>query len=103
MTSRLKECQSTVGQAVIEAGSVSQQTGSKPKVLVTGCLAQRYSTELADELPEADLVMGFESYKELPTVLSNMLGEPTATTSEPRVQVWNVLFQWTDSSGSSAL
>lgn len=32
------------------------EDGRKRKVVVTGCLAQRYSHELAKDLPEADLV-----------------------------------------------
>lgn len=31
-------------------------------VVAVGCLAQRYGTELADALPEADAVLGFDEY-----------------------------------------
>ena len=30
--------------------------GKKRKIVVTGCLAQRYNTQLAADMPEADLV-----------------------------------------------
>ena len=42
------------------------QDGKKKKIIVTGCLAQRYADDLADEMPEVDVVMGFENYKDLP-------------------------------------
>ena len=44
------------------------------KVVVTGCLAQRYGVELAESLPEADLVVGFEHYGGLPAALAAALG-----------------------------
>ena len=35
------------------------------KVVAVGCLAERYGEELADSLPEADAVLGFDDYPEL--------------------------------------
>jgi ribosomal protein S12 methylthiotransferase RimO len=35
---------------------------SGAKVVATGCLAERYGAELADSLPEADAVLGFDEY-----------------------------------------
>ncbi len=43
---------------------LSQADGSKPVVAV-GCLAQRYGTELAEALPEADAVLGFDQYPDI--------------------------------------
>ncbi|MGH9244386.1 MAG: 30S ribosomal protein S12 methylthiotransferase RimO [Acidimicrobiales bacterium] len=42
---------------------------SDARLVVTGCLAERYGTELADALPEADAVVGF--------------GVPVAVTAKP--------------------
>ena len=44
-------------QTIIEAARMKSE-GKVRKVVVTGCLAQRYSEELAAQLPEADLVIG---------------------------------------------
>ena len=44
-------------QTIIAAARMKEE-GKVRKVIVTGCLAQRYSEELAAQLPEADLVMG---------------------------------------------
>ena len=38
---------------------------SDAKLVVLGCMAQRYETELVDALPEADAVIGLDRYPEL--------------------------------------
>jgi ribosomal protein S12 methylthiotransferase len=38
-----------------------KQRGQVSKVIVTGCLAQRYGSELAKEIPEVDAFLGIES------------------------------------------
>ena len=42
------------------------------KLVVLGCMAQRYETELAAALPEADAVVGLERYGELVARLDDM-------------------------------
>ena len=44
-------------EAILEAASMKQR-GSCKKVIVAGCLAQRYRDELSKELPEADAIIG---------------------------------------------
>ena len=58
------------------------QDGKKKKIIVTGCLAQRYADELADEMPEVDVVMGFENYKDLPNTLGEQLGVTTGAVED---------------------
>lgn len=70
----------------MDAASVTSSNGSSPKVIVTGCLAQRYSDDLAKALPEADMIMGFENYGSLPEELSSLLGAKERSVI-PRVQV----------------
>ena len=48
--------------------------GRRRKVVVTGCLAQRYGQQLAADLAEADLVVGFEAYGGLAATLGDSLG-----------------------------
>ena len=60
--------------AVIEAAELKQDRDVPAKGLfVTGCLAQRYAEELADELPEVDAVVGFEHYAQLPEQVLGLL------------------------------
>jgi ribosomal protein S12 methylthiotransferase len=64
--------------AILEAAR-----GGAKKVVVTGCLAQRYADELADLLPEATAIVGFEHYADLGDKIRAIAGgTPTS-----RVQV----------------
>ena len=47
------------------------------RVLVaTGCLTERYRQELAEELPEIDILLGVREYDKLPALLAEKLGKP---------------------------
>ena len=49
-------------------------TARGPKAVVAvGCLAERYGQELAAELPEADAVLGFDSYSDIASRLQRIL------------------------------
>ncbi len=53
-------------------------------VVVAGCLAERYGRELADELPEAAAVIGFDDYTGLPDILERVLSGDRPQPHEPR-------------------
>ena len=56
----------------------ASDTGAK--VVAVGCLAERYGKDLAEQLPEADAVLGFDSYAEMSTHLQSVLdGAPVAS------------------------
>lgn len=40
----------------------AKQADKKKKVIVTGCLAQRYADTIKDEFPEVDAVLGIADY-----------------------------------------
>ena len=61
--------------AILEAAELRAAQAGK-RLVVTGCLAQRYHGELAGKMPEVDVMMGFERYAELPTVLRDVLDAP---------------------------
>ncbi len=46
--------------------------GKLGKLLVTGCLPQRYQTELLEEMPEVDGVLGTGSYPQIVSVLEQL-------------------------------
>jgi ribosomal protein S12 methylthiotransferase len=65
---------------------LGQADGTKPVVAV-GCLAQRYGEELAEALPEADAVLGFDAYPDIGARLRSVVaGEklPSHTPSDRR-------------------
>ncbi|WP_068430038.1 30S ribosomal protein S12 methylthiotransferase RimO [Piscicoccus intestinalis] len=47
--------------------------GRTQAVVAVGCLAERYGRELARELPEADAVLGFDSYADMSAQLRGIL------------------------------
>ena len=47
--------------------------GAARAVLVVGCMAQRYPQELADAIPEADAIVGFDGYPRLPAIAAQLL------------------------------
>ena len=71
---------------VILEAAEAKETGRTQAVVAVGCLAQRYGTELAAELPEADAVLGFDSYADMSAQLTSILdGErPAAPTPGDR-------------------
>ena len=51
---------------------LAAERGDRKKLVVTGCLAERYHDELSKEMPEVDMFFGVNDYDDLPSVL---LGE----------------------------
>jgi len=51
--------------------------GGTQAVVAVGCLAERYGRQLAESLPEADAVLGFDDYQDISARLQSVLaGEP---------------------------
>lgn len=58
--------------ALLEANDL-KQTGRTQAVVAVGCLAERYGNQLAEQLPEADAVLGFDSYQDMSSHLTSIL------------------------------
>ena len=58
--------------ALLEANEL-KESGRTQAVVAVGCLAERYGKQLADQLPEADAVLGFDSYTDMSTHLTSVL------------------------------
>ena len=54
-----------------------KQEGLVGKILVTGCLSQRYQQQILDEMPEVDGVLGTGSYTEVVAAVDRLLGGET--------------------------
>jgi ribosomal protein S12 methylthiotransferase len=54
------------------------------KVVAVGCLAERYGDELAAQLPEADAVLGFDSYADIAARLDDVAAGRAITPHTPR-------------------
>ena len=63
-------------QNILELAELKKE-GKLGKLLVTGCLSQRYQDELMEELPEVDGVMGTGSYTEIVPALEELMAGGT--------------------------
>jgi len=53
------------------------------KIIVSGCLAQRYHEELKREIPEVDAFIGLDQIAEFPRIVREVLERPAAGASGP--------------------
>lgn len=58
--------------ALLEANSLKGH-GSTKAVVAVGCMAERYGKELAEALPEADAILGFDDYQDISAKLQSIL------------------------------
>ncbi|MFV0352902.1 MAG: 30S ribosomal protein S12 methylthiotransferase RimO [Oscillospiraceae bacterium] len=60
-------------EAILNACSAKKENPDL-KVVVTGCLAERYREELSDEIPEVDAVVGIGANGTLPQIMRELSG-----------------------------
>ncbi|MFI5100903.1 MAG: MiaB/RimO family radical SAM methylthiotransferase, partial [Actinomycetes bacterium] len=61
-----------------------RRDGGRPQAVVAvGCLAERYGAQLAEELPEADAVLGFDDYTAIGERLRAVLAGETRPAHQP--------------------
>lgn len=69
-------------QDSIETLLAASETGAK--VVAAGCMAERYGRELADSLPEADAVLGFDDYPTISATLNAVVRGEQVEARTPR-------------------
>lgn len=60
-----------------------KENGNLKKIIVTGCLAQRYSEQLAEEIPEADGIVTLGKNRDIVSVVNEVLAEGEKIFSAP--------------------
>ncbi len=66
--------------ALLEAADLKDGRHRTRAVVAVGCLAERYGVDLAESMPEADAVLGFDAYPDLAAHLEAVLaGRPPAS------------------------
>ncbi|BAJ31122.1 MULTISPECIES: 30S ribosomal protein S12 methylthiotransferase RimO [Kitasatospora] len=69
--------------ALLEANDLKGH-GRTQAVVAVGCMAERYGKELADALPEADGVLGFDDYADISSRLNTILSGGHVEAHTPR-------------------
>ncbi|MER0244196.1 30S ribosomal protein S12 methylthiotransferase RimO [Streptomyces sp. HSW2009] len=69
--------------ALLEANDLKDH-GRTQAVVAVGCMAERYGKELADALPEADGVLGFDDYADISDRLRTILAGGVHASHTPR-------------------
>lgn len=69
--------------ALLEAHSLKND-GSLRAVVAVGCMAERYGDELAEALPEADAILGFDDYADISNRLRSILDGKKLEVHKPK-------------------
>jgi len=69
--------------ALLEANSLKGH-GVTRAVVAVGCMAERYGNELAEALPEADAILGFDDYKDISARLQSIVAGESHQAHVPR-------------------
>jgi ribosomal protein S12 methylthiotransferase RimO len=69
--------------ALLEANSLKGH-GVTRAVVAVGCMAERYGKELAEALPEADAILGFDDYKDISARLQAIIAGESHKSHVPR-------------------
>jgi ribosomal protein S12 methylthiotransferase len=69
--------------ALLEANSLKGH-GVTRAVVAVGCMAERYGNELAEALPEADAILGFDDYKDISARLQSIIAGESHQAHVPR-------------------
>ena len=69
--------------ALLEANSLKGH-GTTKAVVAVGCMAERYGKELAEALPEADAILGFDDYQDISAKLNSILSGNTHVSHTPQ-------------------
>ncbi|KAB8167987.1 30S ribosomal protein S12 methylthiotransferase RimO [Streptomyces sp. 3MP-14] len=70
--------------ALLEANELKGTGGRTQAVVAVGCMAERYGKELAEALPEADAVLGFDDYADISERLNTILSGGSHAPHVPR-------------------
>lgn len=71
-------------ETIIELGKLKED-GTLKKIIITGCLVERYKEEAAELFPEADAVVGIGNGKDIVDVLDHVLANERVVNFAPKL------------------
>ena len=79
---------------ILQMGQLKEQ-GLIGKILVTGCLSQRYQNQILEEMPEVDGIIGTGNYAEVVSAIERLLADETVndfgSIDTPEVETGRIL------------
>ena len=72
-------------ESIARIFELAEEKGRGMKLVVTGCLSERYHSELAEEMPEVDMFFGVNDYDRLPDILTGDREEAADKAASPEV------------------
>ena len=79
----IEEAKSEAIENILEAAQY-KKSGNCKAVIVTGCLAERYRDDITEEIPEADLVVGIGSNKDIANLVRQALSGKAKNSYGPK-------------------
>ncbi len=61
----INEAQQESVNAILSAAQIKNETNKHAKIIVTGCLAQRFGEELSKEIPEISIIIGTSGFEKI--------------------------------------
>jgi ribosomal protein S12 methylthiotransferase len=61
----ISDAQQESVDAILSAADIKNQANKKAKIIVAGCLAQRFGDELSKEIPEVDIIVGTSGFDKI--------------------------------------
>ena len=79
----IKSAKEEAIETILELGKLKKE-GTIKKIVVTGCLAERYKEETAELFPEADAVMGIGNDRDIVDVIGHVLADERYVNFAPK-------------------
>ncbi|HAE52206.1 MAG TPA: 30S ribosomal protein S12 methylthiotransferase RimO [Ruminococcus sp.] len=80
----IKSAKEEAIETILELGKLKEE-GTIKKIIVTGCLAERYKEETAELFPEADAVMGIGNNRDIVDVISHVIADERYINFAPKL------------------
>ena len=80
----IQSAQEEAIETLIELGKLKED-GTLKKIIITGCLTQRYQEEAAELFPEADAVIGIGDNKDIIDILDHVLANERVVKFSPKL------------------
>ena len=81
----IKSAKEEAIETILELGKLKED-GTLKKIIVTGCLAERYKDEFAEQFPEADAVVGIGNTRDIVDILDRVLADERYVNFAPKLE-----------------